>query len=443
MTEAQELVQYIQDDRSGVVVLDKKVRFRRRTRANPVSFDDFLTALQNNESIKQVVCHGNLSYSLRQEEWDQTIASFGKVGHLEELTFEAAMSLNVVSLSALASALEYRQEMHQQLQTPKQVGSAKRSISPFRSLAIGEGVVILGIYSEYKRFCRALGSSKNLESFIWKGTLVLCDRLSSATLDELICHGLSNCSSLAKVHILSQQRQPISKQAIQTLMELGHRNPLEEIALESPNWATVRSSLLSLSGSNNTSHYGGLKCLSLASLQVDETEWDAFLSALKHNRTLKQLFLTVRAGFTDLMGTSLARALKENAEATGSRACGLELVQLSDDKDVCTDNLGVSSVEAFTEVLRSNFSLQINLNVIDNISEDDHDGTVEDMYRLFLCESNLNRVGRVRLMQDTSTLEDWVSAFEALAFLQHRACHLDHVFTLVKMNPAFLLRGQL
>jgi hypothetical protein len=50
-------------------VLDKPLRFRRRTRSNPYDFNEFSQALQSSETIRNVLCKSHRRLGIAEDEW--------------------------------------------------------------------------------------------------------------------------------------------------------------------------------------------------------------------------------------------------------------------------------------------------------------------------------------------------------------------------------------
>jgi hypothetical protein len=65
---ARELVDHICSG-PAKLVLQNPLRFRRRTRSNPCDFNEFLLALQSNETIRTVECGSHLGLGITEDEW--------------------------------------------------------------------------------------------------------------------------------------------------------------------------------------------------------------------------------------------------------------------------------------------------------------------------------------------------------------------------------------
>jgi hypothetical protein len=59
------------------LVLDKPLRFRRRTRSNPCDFNEFLQALQSSETIRNFSCFSQLALGIIEDEWVLLVKALG------------------------------------------------------------------------------------------------------------------------------------------------------------------------------------------------------------------------------------------------------------------------------------------------------------------------------------------------------------------------------
>ncbi len=81
-----ELVDQIRSGPASLV-LDKPLRFRRRTRSNPCDFNDFLLALQSSETIRIVVCGYPQELGITEDEWVLLVKTLGSIQDIHHLEF--------------------------------------------------------------------------------------------------------------------------------------------------------------------------------------------------------------------------------------------------------------------------------------------------------------------------------------------------------------------
>jgi hypothetical protein len=79
-----ELVDHIRSGPANLV-LDKPLRFRRRTRCNPCDFDEFLQALRSSETIRKVTCCSQLLLGISKDQWVLLVKTIGNIKGIEEL----------------------------------------------------------------------------------------------------------------------------------------------------------------------------------------------------------------------------------------------------------------------------------------------------------------------------------------------------------------------
>jgi hypothetical protein len=59
--------------------------FRRRTRSNPCSFNEFLKALQSSETVRDVICCSQLHLGIVEDEWVLLVKTIGSVKYIQNL----------------------------------------------------------------------------------------------------------------------------------------------------------------------------------------------------------------------------------------------------------------------------------------------------------------------------------------------------------------------
>ena len=481
---------------NGVVVLEDIIRFRRRTRSHPTTFEDFLQALKTNTTnttttttgnaqaqrqeqqqqiITKLICHGQLSFGLTQDEWTRTIGTFGEMPYLQDLIFRGEKAPNVIPLAALARALQRRQEIQQrqQQQQQQQLQQNQKQIQEqpltctdknnnnqsfvFRSLTIGEGVILNGTTVEYQHFCQSLAALSSLESFVWEGRLRLSNALSS--LDLLCTHGLARCPNLVSACLRTEATLPTSAQALERLLRQCASPHLSQLEVKSAQWGSIGpTTLLSSNDDDNdaveTNHhdnhvtnntttcrpcpsFSSLTKLRLTTYLADEEQCESLLSTLCQNSCLQELYLTVGAGFSDSMALAIYQALKEQDDddddfdhgndkehpqgAIRPRRSNLGRLVLSDATDYlprlsCLTERGFG---ALLQLLCSNSSLQLDLSHLSHQGVTNVD-TRTRIHRTFAMENCLNRARHRPLLlstKTTPTFHDWLDVYQNLLLL--------------------------
>lgn len=83
------------------------LRFRRRTRSNPYSFDDFLQALRSSRTIRSVECHNHEGLGITESKWCRLVQTFSSIRGLTELVVAWQHgSLHFHPLQAIADAVD-------------------------------------------------------------------------------------------------------------------------------------------------------------------------------------------------------------------------------------------------------------------------------------------------------------------------------------------------
>jgi hypothetical protein len=142
-----ELVDHI---RSGPaeLVLDKPLRFRRRTRSNPCDFNEFLQALQSSGTIRTVRCGSQLLLSTSEDHWVLLVKALGRIQDIQHLElFCTSGSRDFHPFQAVADAVNNARSLCKLL--VDQLGSVSRYPS---------GVIALA---------NALREHTALQNFVW------------------------------------------------------------------------------------------------------------------------------------------------------------------------------------------------------------------------------------------------------------------------------------
>jgi hypothetical protein len=396
----------------GELELQHTLRFRRRSRSNPCSFEDLLHALQSNASIHTVRCHGNVSLGITQQEWFLFVQALGTIPGLRQLSFLGQDVPNVPPVQAVADA----------------VSSARL----LRKLQIGEGVILFGSRAGFLALCNTIASScLVLEQVEWEGKLRSTwdheENRTANCLDPLFL-ALAACPRLKKVRIWTDAVNFVTAQAVGELL----RSPvLEYLDLKTTEWEAVAEQV----GRQDSSCL--VKTLKLSTLRCPASGLEAMARAVGRNcnRHLQSLTLRVGTGFTDTVGVALAQALQVNTT--------LQQVVLIDQWEYgmrTTDHMNISSYQAFRKMSRVNTSVVLTVPALETrgvgFVARDMD-TVRPHYDRMRIEMRLNAVGRGGLLVGSQTSRAaWVNALDELNARNENDLQVDCLYTLLKLNPA-------
>lgn len=395
---AVDLVKKVQDNPQTLVLHDI-VRFRRRTRENPVDFYDFVQALTASRSIQHVIMHGNLSFGFPESEWMETLQAIGRMQCLQKLSFMGDVPI-ALPLSIMTAVLHNARTL--------------------RSLSFFDGVILVGEASAVPVFADALEKSQ-LESFTLDGMLRLRDVLQvNDSRLEPIALGLSRCPTIKFARIVHHINSHLTYTAVRTLTS---SRSLRELQLDhgAYDWSKIAAAL---KGNGCT-----VTKLSLMARTTTEEGCRAISEALKVNVTLKRLSLSSRFGFTSPMCVALADGLRVNRTLECLEICTSSRFTL-----VRGDQSGfdATTYKAFSDILQQNHGVQV------VIKDDRHDRlgeAVSEARTEFMIQSHLNELGRGALLKDTARLRPWIDAIVQAGSRFDTSLELDLVFTLFRSNP--------
>jgi hypothetical protein len=410
-----ELVDHI---RSGPaeLVLDKPLRFRRRTRSNPCDFSEFLRALQSNETIRTAECGTHQTLGITEHEWVLLVKTLGSIKGIENLTLYCRHgSRNFHPFQAVADAVKNAQSLRK---LEIVLGSASETFPRDPS-----GITALA---------NALREHTALQEFLFYDWCPLLGTAQSSTALHPLLRALPACPHLRKVGIMTKCA---SADAMKNLLKLRPATELH-LVLEKDYWLAVADEIRQ--GRCN------VQMLTLVMFEVTKSEATevvkAVASAIRCDHHLKQLHLHMENGFTDEAGEALAEALKVNKTL---RVVSLDATDVVPDNNVRTKaTLGAQSYEAFCAMLRVNTGLCLELFPFEACDA----GT-----RLLECrgqlhiEQRLNEVGRGRLLLSSrqTTKEEWVCALHDLNFWEDlrdgdnfSAFRVSCVYSLLRSNPS-------
>jgi hypothetical protein len=403
-----ELFDLIRLNNPSELELKHTLRFRRRSRSNPCSFDDLIQALQSNESIRTVRCQGNVSLGITQEEWFLFVQTLGTIPALRQLSFLGQDVPNVPPVQAVADA----------------VGSA-RLLGTFQ---IGEGVILFGSRTGFEALCHNLGSCcSDLEQVQWQGKFrstweIRENRDTNNCLDPLF-RALAVCPRLRSVQIWTDAVNYVTPQAVRELLVCAPA--LQCLDLKTTEWETVAEII-----GKESCH---IQTLKVSTLRCPGSGAVALARAVGQNRHLQSLTLRVGTGFTDALGVALAEALQVNTTLRE-----LVLVGEWDYGFRTTDHMNIPAYQALQNMLRVNTSVILKVPALDSRWNPDLVGIVRPYYDRMLIEMRLNAAGRGGLMLGSQASKAaWVHTLNRLnGQNEDDDLQVDCLYTLLKLNPS-------
>jgi hypothetical protein len=377
-----ELVDHI---RSGPakLVIEKPLRFRRRTRSNPCDFNDFLQALQSSETIRDVQCSSQLRLSITEDEWVLLVKTLGRIRNIRSLMLDCSSgSRRFHPFQAVADGVKNAQSVREIL-----IGVGSETF-PSDSL----GLIALA---------RALREHTGLQDF---RLINICPRVEAAQTTALdpVLQALPACPHLQRVTIGNKYTTP-SADAMKNLLQLAPAIKLCFL-LKMNHWLAVADEI--------RQGRCKIKYLSLSLYPgtiSDATEAvKAVASAIRLDQNLKIITLRMENGFTDDAGVALAEALTVNKT--------LRKITLSATLYQNVHNevaLGASTYEALSAMLRVNRSLVMKLPPFKTAGADER---LLESQKQMRIEQRLNEVGSGKLLvSNQSTREEWVDALRELS----------------------------
>jgi hypothetical protein len=407
--------------------LDEPLRFRRRTRSSPCDFNDFLEALEANETIRSVECASREELDISEDQWFRLVKSLGSIKGIEELKLQC-VSRNLDPFQTVADAVNNAQSL--------------------RKLDMDvEGETLYRDPSGLAALANALQVHSVLEEFTW---FDFESRLEPAAaqntaLDPLL-QALSACLQLQKVTIMTDNG---SVDAVKNLLHLYNMNAETELhlVLLTKHWFAVVDEI------GQGCEIWKLTLTLLEDTRSKATEAiKAVASAIQLDRNLVELTLEIKNGFTDEEGVALAEALTVN---TTLNLVVLAIYSPSDEMSNAAI-LGAPAYKAFAAMLRINTNLFLELPEFETAGSDERLLDLESWKHMHI-EQRLNEVGRKRLLASKHptkaewvlareiTKEDWVNAFYELSSHDDEndddddepaELRLSCLFSLLLLNPS-------
>jgi hypothetical protein len=398
-----ELVEHI---RSGpaYLLLDKPLRFRRRTRSNPCDFNDFLQALQSSKTIRSVKCESHLQLDITEDEWILLVKTLGRIRDIRRLEFCCERGSRYFNpFQAVAEAVNNARSLRN-LEVKTRGETFPRDQSGLTALA------------------NALREHKKLYGFCW---FDFVSRLQTAPVDhsfDPVLRALPACSHLREVLINTRNA---SAGAMKALLQLPKDTDLTLYQSNKEHWLAVADEIRR--GRCNIKHLSLIRHQSSSSESTEAVK--AIASALRLDRNLEFLDLQLSIDFTNEAGVALAEALTVNK--TLRRIVLRPSLQSQD-----VDAMSASVYEAFCAMLRVNKYLVLKLPLFNNTSGDER--LVESRNRMHI-EQGLNNVGRGRLLSSSQMpREEWVNALNDLNSSnvdESPELNVSCLYSLLRLNP--------
>jgi hypothetical protein len=402
-----ELVDHI---RSGPAELElsEPLRFNHQTCSNPCDLNEFLRVLQSSETIRTVSCQPHFILQLGIDEWVLLVKSIGRIKCIGALTLWFD-SHNLHAFQAVADAVNSAHSLHTlQLIFVVRSETFPRDLSGLTALV------------------NALGEHTGLRNFTWIDSSTQREVVQIPALDHIF-RILPACPHLRNVTIKTKFASAGTLQNL-LLLQLQHGTQLSLVVIRDY-WMVATDAIRQ--GNCNVQSL----CLYLWEEGPDEANEavQAVASAIRLDRNLKSLCLTMGDHFTDEAGVALAKALAVN---TTLLLVLLIFKRVDASALPNTAAFGVPVYEALSAMLRVNTSLelQVRLSEIDGASE-----RVRESRDQMRIEQLVNLVGRGKLVAwSQTTREQWADALQELTSRnvdESPAFQVSCVYSVLRSNP--------
>jgi hypothetical protein len=389
-----EIVDHI---RSGPaeLVLNKPLRFRRRTRSNPCDFNEFLQVLQSSETIRKIHCGSMVDLSISEDEWVLLVKTTGRIKSIRHLLF----CIHSREFLTVAEAVNSARSLC------KLALVQKGNLLPRDPI----GLIILA---------NALREHPTLEEFTWVDWFFpRVPRDLPSTLDPVL-RTLSACPHLRKVIVSTIYA---SCDAMKSLLQLRPATDLK-LLLNAERCLAVADEI----------RCGRCKVKRLTLVMYhrgdsrsEATEAiNAVVKVIQLDCNLEDLGLEMGYAFTNEAGAALAKALTVNTT--------LRMITLSS-----LVAFTAPTYEAFSAMLRVNTSLVLKLLPL---KTDGADAKLLESRNQMVIEQRLNKVGRGRLLASRlTTREEYVDALHELGSYDvddSPAFQVSCLYSLLRLCPA-------
>jgi hypothetical protein len=370
------------------LVLDKRLRFRRRTRSNSCDFNEFLQALQSSETIRTIICKSHQELGILEDEWVFLLKTLGGIKDIRALKLSCRHnSRSFDPFQTIAEAVNNAHSLRE-LEIVQQSQMFPKDPTGLTALA------------------NALREHTALEEFTWLDWFSPCAP-RDLSLDPVF-RTLPACPRLRKVIIVTKYA---SLDATKSLLQLRPTTDLR-LLLDAERWLAVADEIRH--GRCNAQR------LTLVMIQGDERSEaseavQAVLGAIQVDSNLEHLAFEMGYGFTNEAGVALAEVLTVNRT--------LRVISLNAESSFVYDELGAPAYEAFSAMLRVNTKLLESRNQM-------------------VIEQRLNEVGRGRLLASRQTnKEEYVDALHELGSYDvgdSPAFQISCLYSLLRLNPSVI-----
>jgi hypothetical protein len=401
-----ELVDHIRSGPSELL-LNKPLRFRRRTRSNPCDFKEFLQALQSSETIRDVQCGSQQLLEITEDEWGLLVNTLGSIKDIQRLEFSCKRGSRYFRpFQAVADAINSAQSL-------------------FRLAIYLGGATFPSDSSGMIALAGALREHTTLQIFVWIDSRFMQEAAMQDVIADPVLRALSECPHLRDVTIITKSA---STDAMNSLLQLHSFALLRLVLKTTEHWLAVADEI----------RLGRcyLKNLTLCMVQTSRSETTeavkALANAIRLDRNLKGLELMMESGCTDEAGVALAEALTVNRTL---RNITLSVESLLGDSLLNPYVLGACAYEAFSAMLRGNTDLVLTVPPLRSAFCDHR--LLESRTQMSI-EQRLNEVGRGYLLASSThtTREDWVMALHELStYGGPPSFEVSCVYSLLRLNP--------
>jgi hypothetical protein len=271
------------------LVLREPIRFRRRTRSNPCGFNEFLQALQSNETIRSVDCYAYQELGITTAEWVVLAKTIGSIKGIQRLKLNCKHgSRDFHPFQAVADAVN---NAHSLL--------SLRVLVPQDSRHADQSDIVV--------LADALRQHPAMQEFMWIDTWSPRQEAQRDTSLDPLFRALPDCPHLRKATIMTECA---SSDALRNLLH-SPRLAVLSLIMNMEHWLAVADDIRQ--GRNE------IRVLELATMfegTSAETTGaiQAIASAIRQDQNLVDLRLELRMdhGITDEAGLALAEALTVN-----------------------------------------------------------------------------------------------------------------------------------
>jgi hypothetical protein len=413
--------------------LFETIRFRRRTRSNPVDLNTILQALRDCTTIQVVICSRHFMAGITQAEWFRFLQTMGSIPNLKELYF---VCHSVVPVMAICHAV-----------------STSRSL---RKLFFGHDNMLTGNIAELRALATRSSSSgaprtdidtnpentgnndhylqhSVLEELIWLGGAndAHAHDASNPQQEPIVAfdallQALIPCPKLRTAKIGTER---IPEDTLRLLLRAPTFTSLHMLATMDE-WLVVANEL-----QQNTA------CLKELVLSSHFTKSDtnkaigALATAIQQDEHLVRLRLEMCNGYTDDAGVALAEAMRLNTvlrhvDLDENGGCG----EASGDT---RNTMGCTAYKALTAMAVTRSDLKLGVPVVDKSAST----ADKEQYARMRIELRLNAVGRRQLLATSpTTREAWVNGLVKLNTRStdaqgNRNIQVDCLYTFLLLNP--------